>query len=222
MAISNPSRDPQQPSPQPKPKWYQKPTIPLAIGVCCLTIAVMAQMGYVTLPKFHLQNPGIYEIQPPAIIGKPYIYDFSELISLLPQESQGSTYTFYIGSGVGFPPMGLILGIDGKLKGTPTAKAGNFEVCVKDVGGKSVCRKYHLIVNSIEGPTVTPSPHPIRTCPKTSCDTGTCCGAVQNGIRVSGVLTYGNCSCPTDTHFVQQDVITAGGPYNICTCNQDG
>jgi hypothetical protein len=57
-----------------------------------------------------------------------------------------------------------------------------------------------------------------RKCPATSCDTGNCCGSNKNGVTTSGVITYGDCSCPKDTELAGVDRITAGGPYNMCTC----
>lgn len=58
------------------------------------------------------------------------------------------------------------------------------------------------------------------TCPITSKDTGNECWSVdkEKGIRVSGVITFEWCNCPTDTDFASWDNITAGGPYKICTC----
>src|ERR1035437_4301245 len=69
------------------------------------------------------------------------------LIPLLPSESTGGPYSFYLGSGVGFPPMGLKLDMNGVLKGTPTGTGDSkFQVCVKDVGGRSACRTYVMSV----------------------------------------------------------------------------
>lgn len=61
------------------------------------------------------------------------------------------------------------------------------------------------------------------TCPITSKDTGNECWSVDkvNGIRVSGVITYEWCNCPTDTDFASWDNITGknqGINFRICTC----
>ena len=201
----------QQPAP-PKRKPMPK-SIPLLIVIGLLTIGVLVGTGYITLPHINLPFglSGVYKITPDATVGIPCSYEFSELIPLLgPKSSVGTDiYTFYLGSGVGFPPMGLILGIDGVLKGTPTAKGtSKFQVCVKDVGGTSTCRTYSLTVNPASNSNNT-------TCPTTS---NPPCRSVQNGIGVSAVIVPASCDCPSDTNFAQMDNITAGGPYRICTC----
>ena len=173
-------------------------------------VAILAGKGYITLPKINFLSD-VYEITPDATVGVPCSYEFSELISFLDTRNNGNTdiYTFYLGSGVGFPPMGLILGIDGVLKGTPTAEGlSKFQVCVKDVGGNSTCRTYSLRVNPANTSNNT-------TCPTTS---NPPCGSSENGIAVMGVIVPASCSCPSDTDFAQMDNITAGGPYKICTC----
>jgi len=192
-----------------------RPAIPMVLAIIIFTVLFLSMFGYI--PKFHLAGQGAAEIHPPAVIGKPVSYNFTSLISQLPPGSS-PPYTFYLGSGASYPPSGLTLGTDGRLRGAPAGPAGNFDVCVADAGGRSVCRTYHLMVNGAAEPMVTPTAGPAGTCPVTSCDTGTCCGSVHNGVKVSGVLTFGNCKCPVDTKFEQQDVITAGGPYNICSC----
>ncbi|MBN1159624.1 MAG: hypothetical protein JXA43_00095 [Candidatus Diapherotrites archaeon] len=80
-----------------------------------------------------------------AIVGVPYHYSFDEGMN----PSGGSPpYTFYLGSGVGFPPMGLVMDPHGLLSGTPSAEGTkNFEVCVKDLGGNQDCKRVSLKVN---------------------------------------------------------------------------
>ncbi len=67
--------------------------------------------------------------------------------------------------------------------------------------------------------TVTPKPTSKPSCPTTSAQTRTPCHSVKNGVGVSGVIVSAKCKCPNDTTYAQTDNITAGGPYNICTCN---
>lgn len=195
--------------------------IPYFIIVGIFAIVVLSQTGYITLPHINLPSEQLnaYKISPDATVGVHSSYEFSELIPLLgPKKSVGTDiYTFYLGSGVGFPPMGLTLGIDGVLKGTPTAKGtSKFQVCVKDVGGRSFCRTYSLTVNSA-GTTVNPTSTRKKnsTCPTKS---NPPCRSVENGVGVSGVVVPASCECPSDTNFAQMDNITAGGPYKICTC----
>ncbi len=199
--------------PSPKRKPILK-LIPLFIIIGLLAIGVLSQTGYITLPHINIPfgQSNVYKISPDATVDVPSSYEFSELISFLGPESGANPaiYTFYLGSGVGFPPMGLVLGIDGVLKGTPTAKGtSKFQVCVKDVGGRSTCRTYSLTVN----PASTPKKN--STCPTTS---NPPCHSVQNGVGVSGVVVPASCNCPSDTDFAQMDNVTAGGPYKICTC----
>jgi hypothetical protein len=50
------------------------------------------------------------------------------------------TYHFQLGSGVGFPPPGVTLNLNGVLSGTPTtAGTSTFSVCAVDLAGKSAC-----------------------------------------------------------------------------------
>lgn len=191
--------------------------IPYLIIIGIFAIAVLAQTGYITLPHINLGQS--YKIPEEATVGVHSSYEFSELIPLLgPKSSVGTDiYTFYLGSGVGFPPMGLTLGIDGVLKGTPTAKGtSKFQVCVKDVGGRSACRTYSLAVNPAGTPVnPTSTPKKNSTCRTTSAQWGIPCG--QGG--VSGLPVPDSCDCPSDTYYSgTTDRITKGGPYKICTC----
>lgn len=188
--------------------------VPTFIIVGVFGIMALSQAGYITLPKIHLgnQQSKVYAI-PDAVKGVPYSYDFStDMIPLLKQSLNGpdpGIYTFYLGSGVGFPPMGLILGVDGVLSGTPAAEGERaFQVCVKDVGGTSFCRTYSL--------NVLPAGEPdVAACPAKSDPP---CHSVVNGVGVTGVIVPGSCDCPSDTVFAQMDNVTQGGPYKICTC----
>ncbi|MFH1971107.1 MAG: putative Ig domain-containing protein [Patescibacteria group bacterium] len=191
--------------------------LPYFIGIGSIAITLLAQTGYITLPRIDIGQS--YKIQEEATVGKYSSYEFSALIPGLGPKSGGDTdiYTYYLGSGVGFPPMGLILGIDGVLKGTPTAEGtSKFQVCVKDVGGRSACETYSLTVNPA-GTTVNPTSTPKKnsTCPTKSKPP---CRSVENGVGVSAVIVPASCNCPSDTDFAQMDNITAGGPYKICTC----
>jgi hypothetical protein len=203
---------PRQPLP-PRPRSIPK-LIPFIVIIGTLVIGALSLTGHITLPHINLPfvQTHVHKISPDATVGVYSSYEFSELIFVLGPESGASpaVYTFYLGSGVGFPPMGLALGIDGVLKGTPTAPGtSKFQVCVKDVGGRSTCRTYSLTVN----PAGTPKKN--SSCPTKS---NPPCGSVRNGVGVTGVIVPGSCDCPSDTTFAQMDNVTAGGPYKICTC----
>lgn len=83
----------------------------------------------------------------PAVKGKPFWYDYSgELTDLLGPDSSGGPYSFNLDTMGGFPPMGLILGPDGVLRGTPTGKDSKFRACVKDAGGNTACKVINIDV----------------------------------------------------------------------------
>jgi hypothetical protein len=65
-------------------------------------------------------------------------------------------YHFQLGSGVGFPPQGLVLDVNGRLSGTPTTVGTYvFSVCAVDLSASQVCQTVSLTVNgssSFSGP----------------------------------------------------------------------
>jgi len=87
------------------------------------------------------------DLPEPIIIkkGEYYENDFSkELINLLDPQDRSGPYTFSLNTMGGFPPMGLMLGLDGVLKGTPVGKDDYFEACVKNGSGRSVCKVINI------------------------------------------------------------------------------
>lgn len=85
---------------------------------------------------------------PTATVGEPYSYSFTQETN---PTGGNPPYSFMLGSGVGFPPLGLTLDVNGELSGTPTAAGTRtFEVCVKDLGGNQSCRKTSLTVKAPE------------------------------------------------------------------------
>lgn len=185
---------------------------PILVVVSLLTVGALYYAGVINVPGV---QPGVYQITPNATVKVPVSYEFSELVAHLPAGSGGNpaVYTYYLGSGVGFPPMGLVLGLDGVLKGTPTAPGtSTFQVCVKDIGGRSYCRKYSLTVNPLE---TSKTPKPNSTCYTTSTEWGVAC---RQG-NVGGIPIPDRCECPSDTYYSgTTDRVTAGGPYKICIC----
>ena len=208
---------------KPKPRFLKSPLIPFIIAVLAVGVGItggLSQTGYITLPHINLPfgQSGVYKISPDATVGVPVSYEFSELISSFGPESGASPaiYTFYLGSGVGFPPMGLILGIDGVLKGTPTAKGtSKFQVCVKDVGGRSTCGTYSLTVNPKSEQNTTPITPIIGNCPAAL---NPPCGSAQNGVTAAGGIVPASCDCPSDSTYAGMDNVAPGGPYKICVC----
>lgn len=153
--------------------------------------------------------------------GSPYEIDYgTDLIPMLNSDwKEGmirNGYTFYLESGKGFPPMGMILGPDGILRGTPTATGKNtFVVCVKDVGGNSKCVTAILIVEDQGDSYVLPN----NECPATSHETATPCGTNQTGgSGVSGVYVPLRCQCPSDTYDYNSNFVSNGVEYRTCVC----
>ncbi|MFH1046713.1 MAG: hypothetical protein V1738_00255 [Patescibacteria group bacterium] len=210
-----------------KPSLIKSPILPIVIIVVALGLAVLQQNGYIDLRRINSGSTGVYTLASTPV-NVPYSHDFSaELIPLLGPDNDSPTYTFYLGSGVGFPPTGLILGIDGILKGTPAVVGySKFQVCVKDVGGHSSCQIYSLTVtekpeSSPTSPRPTsPSPSPTSP-PATHCPTklNPPCGSSENGGPAAyGGIVPGDCNCPAGSAFDSMDNITPGGPYKICVC----
>lgn len=63
-----------------------------------------------------------------------------------------SPYHFQLGSGVGFPPQGLSLRLNGILRGTPSIEGtSTFAVCAVDLAGASVCPVVQMVVTAAGG-----------------------------------------------------------------------
>ena len=83
---------------------------------------------------------------PLANVGVPYSFSFAKATN---PTGGNPPYTFLLGSGVGFPPFGLTLNVDGTLNCTPTAAGTRtFEVCVKDLSGNQACGTTSLTVEA--------------------------------------------------------------------------
>jgi len=105
------------------------------------------QLPQVQQPLQNTQPPVLQNIPITAEKGKPFWHDYSgELTALLGPNSSGGPYTFDLDTMGGFPPMGLILGPDGVLQGTPTGRDSTFRACVKDAGGNTACKVIEIDV----------------------------------------------------------------------------
>jgi hypothetical protein len=128
-------------------------------------------------------------------------------------------YYFYLETGVGFPPYGLVLAPSGSLSGTPSMEGDySFGVCVADTAGNSVCAPVTVTVYPAEEepePEPEPVPEPeeeetVITVTSAVCDlaayrvrmSGTATGPVGAWVRLSSG-TWATCSAWV-------------GPYNIC------
>jgi len=134
-------------------------------------------------------------------------------------------YHFQLGSGVGFPPVGLTLGLNGILSGTPTVATsslggGEFSVCAVDLSGTSVCRTVKMtIVGTITVGQVSWSCK-ISAAPLPGWRN--CTGTVE--LTISKVITSGFVSVffnyPDDGAFFHGELaVTSGGPAQKVTVN---
>ncbi|MCH8820123.1 MAG: hypothetical protein IIB03_07370, partial [Acidobacteria bacterium] len=97
---------------------------------------------------------------PEAMVGFPYSFSFCKPELALSSDLCGGgseittnptggqpPYHFTLGSGVGFPPFGISLNLNGLLTGTPSAQGtSNFSVCAVDLAGSQVCQLTSLRV----------------------------------------------------------------------------
>jgi len=60
-------------------------------------------------------------------------------------------YHFQLGTGVGFPPHGIVLDTNGELSGTPTTDGtATFNVCAVDTAGKDACEDVTMTVEAAQ------------------------------------------------------------------------
>ena len=135
---------------------------------------------------------------PEATVGVPYQFNFS----MANNPTGGNPpYTFILGSGVGFPPFGLVLDVNGLLNGTPTAAGTReFEVCVKDLSGNQACATTSLTV--VEAPS--PPELPEETTEVTVTISSATCEAVRfsfGSIMYIDVSVSGSASGPVGTYL---------------------
>jgi hypothetical protein len=134
--------------------------------------------------------------------------------------ASGGTPPYYFTSdsfATGTPPLGTVVStgaslVNGILTGTPTTTGTYpFGVCVVDQVGAEDCKTVSVTVNA---PTTT-TPPPTGSCSQYPI----ACGQTRNGIQVVGGVVPASCACPSGTTLAGKDNVTAGGPYNICSCN---
>ena len=104
-------------------------------------------------------------------------------------------YHFQLNTGGGFPPMGLILDINGRLSGTPTVEGtSNFGVCVVDTSGANKCYTFTMVVAPEvivpPPPPPPPPPAPDDTTLVSGTVTGTTCNVVQLNAGIGGTVDY--------------------------------
>jgi len=204
-----PENAPKPPKPVLKRSFFKSAWFPGMIAVGLFAVAGLYMAGLITLP--HLGRGLTFNLDP-VVSGQPISLNFAP--ALMPYidpsgKGENGPYTFFLDSGVGFPPMGLILGPDGVLRGTPTGLGSDFRVCVKDGSGKSACRNYYLDVNPpSESTGETDGTSADSTA--SSCSTkNPGCGnganpnmpAGPNNPIIDGTIVPSSCPCPDGTKF---------------------
>lgn len=209
-------------------------TIPLAIGIACLAIALLAQAGYIDLPKLGKQSE--YPLEPPedddtttetipltdGTVGTPY-YDGTlaqvkaQLLSknACSASCKFSVEEFDLPAGLKFNPSDL------SISGTPIqAETWTFSLCWDDAGEKNCAgTEFSITIKPKEEEPKSPYVGPCPTKPSPPCFTQPVKGEIQP--TVSGVLTYDYCKCPEGTSDSggRDAITTPGVVYKMCTCD---
>jgi hypothetical protein len=100
-------------------------------------------------------------VLPAGTVGVPYLFSFCQPQPATPTSLCGEfpattdptggqvPYHFQLDSGVGFPPLGLNLNLNGLLTGTPSATGTRtFRVCAVDLAGFQSCETVSLTINA--------------------------------------------------------------------------
>jgi hypothetical protein len=167
-------------------------------------------------------------------VGQPFSYSFCKpdlignaaLCGTLAADATNPSggqppYHFQLGSGVGFPPSGITLSLNGVLSGTPSiAGTSTFAVCATDLAGQSVCNTVTMTVvgtvtvNRISWScSISATPLPgWKNC--TGTVTLTISKIIPSGY-VSAYFDYGS----TGSFFHGELAVTSGGPAQTVTVN---
>ena len=83
--------------------------------------------------------PIVFNPAPPnPVVNTAYTYQFTAT-------GGAGSFTYSLETGVGFPPIGIVLSPSGSLAGTTTSTSpATFGVCATDTTGRSVCRRVTL------------------------------------------------------------------------------
>jgi len=130
-------------------------------------------------------------------------------------------YHFQLDTGIGFPPIGLSLGLNGILNGTPSITGTSvFSVCAVDVAGQSACSTVTMTVLGTVtvgqvgySCTISASPLPgWKNC------TGTVGLTISKTIQSGYVSVFFN--YPTSGAFFHGELaVNSGGPAQTITIN---
>ncbi len=223
-------------SPQPaKPGLFMNGSIPLAIGIACLTIALLAQAGYIDLPKLGKQSE--YPLEPPkdddfdsepiklsdGKVGTPY-HDstLSQLKEqMIAKDACSASCKFFIEefdlpAGLKFNPGDL------SISGTPIqAETWTFSLCWKDADEEGCSNpEFSITIKPKEEEPKTPYAGPCPAKPNPPCY------SMPDGKgdllpTAIGTLTYDYCTCPEGTSDSgERDAITSPPiVYKMCTCD---
>lgn len=216
---------------KPKPSFLKSPAIPLVIIVACFAIALLAQAGYIDLPKVGKQVK--YLLEPPddspetgviglsdGKVGNPYSDDS---LNQIPGQMRAkgvclSSCKFSIPNDDMILPPGLKFNSASlSITGVPIQEGTwTFELCWEDA-------EYEGCADTEFSITIKPKkePSPYRgECPTKP--NPPCHSVQENGeipVQAEGMLTYDYCKCPEGTHPEGVDNISPGAPYIICMCD---
>jgi len=131
-------------------------------------------------------------------------------------------YHFQLGSGGGFPPLGVILQPNGCLSGTPSvAGTSSFSVCAIDLNGTQICRPVSVTTMPASGTTYVGALSGSGTFSKDYPDYGTTCtgtNTFSGTIMVSSMTAVGGAVTGTvSISGTWTSTITGGSTYNF-TC----
>lgn len=130
-------------------------------------------------------------------------------------------YHFQLDSGVGFPPFGLFLNLNGILAGTPTiAGTRTFRVTAVDLAGAQASQTVTLVVNPAPGFTLTVTKAGTGTGTVTSAPAGIDCGNTCTATFAAGTqVTLTATAASGSTFSGWTGACTAAGS---CTVTMDG
>jgi len=138
-------------------------------------------LAVVSLPPTAAPLRFVAGVPPQATVGRPDQYSFcgptpstaTSARGPFPQTTDptgGSPpYHFQLGSGVGFPPIGMSIGKDGLLTGTPASPGTyTFEVCAVDLSATQVRQRATIAVRPpVAVATAAPTPVPTAALTRT-------------------------------------------------------
>lgn len=213
----------------PKPSFFKGNAIPFVIIAVCLAVGLLAQAGYIDLPKVGKQvkylldspddSPDLEVMKlTDGVVGDPY---YDDTLNQLKGQMLGkdvctagckfSIDAFLLPAGLKFNEDDL------SISGVPIqADTWTFDLCYQDA-------EYEGCVSNEFSITIKPKKEPSLYRGECLTKPNPPCHSVQeNGeipVQAEGMLTYDYCKCPEGTHPEGVDNVSPGAPYIICMCD---